>query len=100
MPSPDQMPLFSTEESPDTIQPLSKSVCSIQHIQQISVEHTPGHLHCQACMEARSVFAVPLSASMSFSQAAESFLESCKTLASKYSCFALAVIVCGHHATA
>ena len=82
-PAADQMYLFSSDEDSPSIRSSAKSVCSKQHIRCTSVEHTPGHLHCQACMEALTLFASPLSASMSFSQAADCFLESRKAPVSR-----------------
>jgi integrase len=54
-----QLPLFS---SPHTVAPAT------------SVTHTPGHINCPACFEARTMFTCPISASMRFSEAATAFL--------------------------
>jgi integrase len=40
------------------------------------LRHTPAHINCQACLEARSLFTCPLSASMVFTEAASAFLDS------------------------
>ena len=71
-----QLQLFHNGRKAKRGQNGARGVLSPQHIHQLPAEHTPGHLHCQACLEARSLFAAPISASMSFSQAADVFLES------------------------
>jgi len=83
MPPANQLSLFSTEKGQFRIQPFEKSVSSKLPHKGISGAHTPGHLHCQACLESQSLFATPLSASMSFSQAADCFLESRKAPVSR-----------------
>lgn len=45
-------------------------------VPKIGITHTPGHINCPACYEARSMFTCTLSPSMCFSEAAESFLNS------------------------
>lgn len=41
------------------------------------IQHTPGHLNCMACHEARSVFTSKILRSMSFTEASALFLGSC-----------------------
>ena len=40
------------------------------------LQHTPGHLHCAACLEARKLFTRTVSASMRFTEASQAFLQS------------------------
>jgi integrase len=51
-------------------------VSSVSHYRLAHVQHTPGHLHCAACLEARKLFTRTISASMSFTEASAAFLES------------------------
>jgi integrase len=63
--------------SPDSVIPLTaQKPQSCGKSQQTHNMHTPGHLDCRACLEARSMFVCPLTASMSFKEAAKSFLQS------------------------
>jgi hypothetical protein len=95
-----QLSLFHTPTELERVAYRTEGVYSEASIQRTFDEHTPGHLHCRACMEARSVFAAPLSASLSFPQGVDCFFESRKIQASNHSLLDLAVIVCGLHAAA
>src|ERR1700733_3613741 len=46
------------------------------HSPRQHTKHTPAHLNCQACLEARSLYNCPFSASMLFTEAASAFLDS------------------------
>ncbi len=73
-----QMHLFHTFAAPWAVpEPeMEYDVALSPSVHRPPTEHTPGHIHCQACLESSFVFAAPLSASMRFDQAAEIFLAS------------------------
>jgi integrase len=74
MTQPEQLALFSRKVTQENYQSSSKGVWCEQFT-HIPTTHTPGHVSCPACLEARSLLLVPISSAMTFREAAKSFLD-------------------------